>query len=316
MAEQEASSVDADAIALQGVEKTYKTRRGDVPALKGVSFTVNRGEIFGFAGPNGAGKSTAIKILVGLLTPDEGSCEIFSEPCGTINSKKLLGYLPEVTLYHEFMGALELLKIHAGLAGLSGEDSLSKCEQALERVGLGDRKKSRLSEFSKGMKQRFGIAQAIVGEPKLLILDELTSGLDPQAQASLLELLRELRDQGLTIFFSSHHLLEIEKICDSVAILHKGEVKAFGTLDEVLGEEQKLRVEVETTNTENKLDSIWVKEKDRTVVAYLDEKSTGSALQALGDQLQRVVSVRPQRRSLESLFLELTSDEERSEKTL
>jgi ABC-2 type transport system ATP-binding protein len=305
-----------DAIHFQDIQKTYRTRRGLVPALKGLSFAVNGGEIFGFAGPNGAGKSTAIKILVGLLNPDDGICKIFSEACGTIESKKMFGYLPEVTLYHEFMGALELLKIHAGLAGLRGKELEQKCEKALDRVGLSDRKKSRLSEFSKGMKQRFGIAQAIVGEPKLLILDELTSGLDPQAQASLLELLGDLRAQGLTIFFSSHHLAEIEKICDSVAILHKGELKAFGSLDQVLGVEQKLRVEIEAADADTQADSIWAKEGGRRMVAYLDEKSTASALQSLGPDLQRVVSVRPQRRSLESLFLELTADAEGSKQTL
>ena len=306
----------SEAIEFQKIEKTYKTRRGEIPALRGLTFSVNKGEIFGFAGPNGAGKSTAIKILVGLLTPDQGHANIFSKPCGSIESKKMLGYLPEVTLYHEFMNASELLRIHAGLAGLRGKDLEEKCEEALARVGLADRRGSRLSEFSKGMKQRFGIAQAIVGEPQLLILDELTSGLDPQAQASLLNLLRELRDQGLTIFFSSHHLAEIEKICDSVAILHKGELKAFGSLDSVLGEEQRLRVEVEVKSPDAERDAIWSKEDNRTLVAYLNEESTAGALQTLGDELERVVSVRPQRRSLESLFLELTTDEEERKDTL
>lgn len=304
------------AISFQGIQKIYQTKRGSIQAIKELSFSVCEGEIFGFAGPNGAGKSTAIKILVGLLSPDQGEGKIFSEACGTLAAKKMLGYLPEVTLYHEFMGAKELLKIHAGLAGLRGKDLDEKCDEALERVGLGDRMKSRLHEFSKGMKQRFGIAQAIVGEPKLLILDELTSGLDPQAQASLLDLLRELRQQGLTIFFSSHHLAEIEKICDSVAILHKGELRAFGSLNQVLGEEQKLRVEVELKNENLEPDSLWVKDKLSNFVAYLDEESTASAIQSLGEDLQRVVSVKPQRRSLESLFLELTTDHEEKKNTL
>lgn len=299
--------MSSDAIYFRDVKKTYRTRRGEVPALKGLSFDVGAGEIYGFAGPNGAGKSTAIKILVGLLRPDQGECRIFSEPCGTKAAKRMLGYLPEVTLYHEFMGALELLRIHASLAGLRGKEREAECERALDRVGLSDRKKSRLSEFSKGMKQRFGIAQAIVGSPKLLILDELTSGLDPQAQASLLELLSELRAQGLTIFFSSHHLAEIEKICDSVAIVHQGELKAAGPMDEVLGVEKKLRVEITTSESSPVLEEQpWSKSKTGSYVAYLGEEEAAIAVRSFGDQLKSIVSVQNKRRGLEDLFLELT----------
>ena len=200
------------AISFQSVSKTYKTRQGEIPALQDLSFDVPEGSIYGFAGPNGAGKSTALKILVGLITADSGRVDVFGNPGGTKEAKRLIGFLPEVTLYHEFMGAEELLRVHASLAGIASKDRTQKCEEALQKVGLIERRRSRLKEFSKGMKQRFGIAQAIVGEPRLLVLDELTSGLDPKAQASLLELFQELRSQGLTIFFSSHHLREIEKV--------------------------------------------------------------------------------------------------------
>lgn len=228
-------STQVTAITFESVNKTY---RNGVEALKGISFQVSEGDIYGFAGPNGAGKSTAIKILVGLVRPTSGTTKIFSEPGGSREAKQMIGYLPEVTLYHEFMTVEELLKIHATLAGIPASDAKDNCEKALERVGLSDRRKSRLKEFSKGMKQRFGIAQAIVGDPKILVFDELTSGLDPLAQASLLDLLTELRDQGLTIFFSSHHLREIERICDSVAVIDKGKIRYAGCLDKLLGEEE------------------------------------------------------------------------------
>ena len=307
----------SDAIQFRGVKKTYRTRRAEIPALKGIDFAVKSGEIFGFAGPNGAGKSTAIKILVGLLLPDDGECTIFSQPCGTRDAKRMLGYLPEVTLYHEFMSAQELLRVHAGLAGFRGKERDERCHKALERVGLSERKKSRLSEFSKGMKQRFGIAQAIVGEPKLLVLDELTSGLDPQAQASLLELLEELRSQGLTIFFSSHHLAEIEKICDSVAIVHKGEIKAVGSMNEVLGKEKKLRVEVQVHEEPADLDEkLWSKGQSGSLVAYLNEEAAGRAIRDLEDNLKSVISAHSQRQSLEDLFLELTESKTRAANTL
>lgn len=222
------------AVKFEGVRKTYRSKNGPVEAIRGIDLEIPEGQIFGFAGPNGAGKSTTIKILVGLLRPDEGNVEIFGHPSASMMAKKLVGFLPEVTLYHEFMGALELLKIHADIAGIPRSDRDKRCIEALEKVGLADRSKSRLKEFSKGMKQKFGIAQALVGDPKLLVFDELTSGLDPRAQASLLNLLTDLKKQGLTIFFSSHHLREIEKICDSMTIIHEGQLRCAGPMTSIL----------------------------------------------------------------------------------
>lgn len=222
------------AIELNELKKTYKTKAGEkIEALKGVSFEVRAGEIFGFVGPNGAGKSTAIKILVGLLEPSDGKATIFGHACGSAEACRALGFLPEVASYHEFMTARELLQIHAMLAGLDTKEAKTRCPEVLELVGLGERLDSRISSFSKGMKQRFGIAQALVGKPKLLILDELTSGLDPVVQRELQDLLKRLQEEGLTIFFSSHHLHEIEAVCDRVALLHRGELRKYGTLDEV-----------------------------------------------------------------------------------
>ena len=226
------------AVEFKDVRKTYRTKSRTVEALKGINLRIPENQIYGFAGPNGAGKSTSIKILVGLLRPDHGEVRIFNHPGGSNQAKRLIGFLPEVTLYHEFMGALELLRIHADIAGVPKSERDDRCPAALAKVGLDDRAKSRLKEFSKGMKQRFGIAQALVGDPKLLVFDELTSGLDPRAQASLLELLVDLKSQGMTVFFSSHHLREIEKICDSVTILHNGVLQCAGPLDSVLEDEE------------------------------------------------------------------------------
>ncbi len=223
------------AIEFIDLTKVYKTRTEERRALHGLSLSVDAGQIFGFAGPNGAGKSTAIKILIGIVKATSGTAEIFGHPCGSREGRCLLGFLPEVTLYHEFMGAEELLRIHAHLSGLPKSEHAERCRKVLEQVDLWDRRKSRIKEFSKGMKQKFGIAQALLGNPKLLVLDELTSGLDPTAQQHLLSLLEELKGEGYTIFFSSHHLEEIEKVCDSAAIIHQGALRASGTLEELLG---------------------------------------------------------------------------------
>lgn len=298
------------AISFDTVIKTYPSRQGGIEALKGLSLDVPAGQIYGFAGPNGAGKSTAIKILVGLIRPDAGKVKIFGHMGGSKEAKRLVGFLPEVTLYHEFMGAQELLRIHATLAGIASSERDKKCDEALAKVGLAERRKSRLKEFSKGMKQRFGIAQAIVGDPKLLVLDELTSGLDPQAQASLLTLLTELREQGLTIFFSSHHLREIEKVCDSVAVIHKGHLQCSGSLDSVLGKDERvsLKVRVKEGHKPSGPGIDWRKDSDGQFVATVKKTETISILKALEDVLESIHTVETRRQTLEELFHKLTSD--------
>jgi ABC-2 type transport system ATP-binding protein len=159
-----------NAVEFRELCKTYQTRRETREALKSLTLDIPQGQIFGFAGPNGAGKSTSIKILVGLVRASAGSISIFGHPAGSRAARELLGFLPEVTLYHEFMGAEELLAIHAHLAGLPPKEPKSRIQEVLENVGLWDRRRSRIRDFSKGMKQRFGIAQAILGRPKLLVL--------------------------------------------------------------------------------------------------------------------------------------------------
>ncbi len=225
------------AIELIGLKKTYRSRRSSQEALKGIDLTVEEGEVFGFIGPNGAGKSTTIKILLGLTRPTEGEARIFGHSCQESRCRSMLGYLPEVATYHEFMSADELLRVHAHLSGLPANEHQDRCAEVLELVGLKDRRGDRIKEFSKGMKQRFGIAQALIARPKLLILDELTSGLDPLAQAELMGILTDLKSQGITIFFSSHHMTEIENVCDSAAIIHLGLIRRCGKMEDLLGQD-------------------------------------------------------------------------------
>jgi ABC-2 type transport system ATP-binding protein len=231
------------AIDIKGLRKTYKVATGGTyEALRGVDLEVQEGHLFGFVGVNGAGKSTLIKSLIGLIHFNQGEAKIFGNPAGSIAARECLGYLPEVANYHEFMSARELLSIHAGLAKVPAAEIKSRCDECLEQVGLGARRDTRISEYSKGMKQRFGIAQALVGKPKLLILDELTSGLDPKAQLELREITAALKRAGTTIFFSSHHMNEVEAMCDHVAIIHRGLIRAQGTLDQLLAPEHKVKL--------------------------------------------------------------------------
>lgn len=291
------------AVVFDGLSKTYKTRTGEIHALDSLSFEIPEGHIFGFAGPNGAGKSTAIKILVGLVRAGSGKAEVFSHPCGSLEARKLLGFLPEVTLYHEFMGAAELLTVHAKLAKVPRSERAQRCEKALKTVGLWERRTSRLKEFSKGMKQRFGIAQALVGNPKLLVLDELTSGLDPHAQASLLALLQDLKAQGLTIFFSSHHLGEIERICDSAAIIHKGRLRVCGTIDELLGDKQGVRLTLRCeSGVLEKLPGSWQPTQDSGHSCLLEQAQASEVLKVVHAGNASLVSFENRRQTLEELF--------------
>lgn len=298
-----------NAVDFRELSKTYKTRRETRQALDSLTLSIPPGQIYGFAGPNGAGKSTSLKILVGLVQATSGSVEIFGHPAGSRQARELLGFLPEVTLYHEFMGVEELLRIHAHLAGLPRDQHDARIQDVLEKVGLWERRTSRISDFSKGMKQRFGIAQSILANPKLLVLDELTSGLDPHAQANLLDLLLELKEQGLTIFFSSHHLVEIEKICDSVAILHKGTLRASGTLDELLGDGKRVTITVRPG--EVKLDSaLWHAAADGTAKRSVPREDSGAVISELREQQVEIVELRSERQSLDLLFQQLTPEKE------
>ena len=300
-----------NAVEFRDLCKTYKTRTETRTALQGLTLDISQGQVYGFAGPNGAGKSTSIKILVGLVRATSGSVTVFGHPAGSREARAQLGFLPEVTLYHEFMGAEELLGIHANLAGMPVSEHKPRIQEVLEIVGLWERKASRIKDFSKGMKQRFGIAQAILARPKLLVLDELTSGLDPQAQAKLLSLIRQLKEQGLTIFFSSHHLAEIEKVCDSVAILHRGTLRAHGSLDELLGEGGRCTLKVRPPATGAALDTkVWAANGDNTFTRSVERDQVTTELDALRAAGAEIVDLRSERQSLESVFYRLTPEVE------
>lgn len=306
------------AIEVKSLTKTFRTLRGPVEALRGLDLQVHKGEIFGYIGMNGAGKSTSIKILLGLIQATSGQAQIFGNPAGTLSARRLVGYLPEVATYHEFMSAEELLHLHARLAGVSGSEIARRCDYALGVVGLSERRKSRLSEFSKGMKQRFGIAQALIGEPPLLILDELTSGLDPFAQRDLRDILLSLRAKNITVFFSSHYMTEIESVCDRAAIIHKGRLQVCGTIDELTRNEHL--VEILLAIPEPALDQLG----DVRIEASDDPtlRKVRLARQDADGFLARAVAagcsirdLRTVQRSLEDVFYSVTRDQEQEVKS-
>lgn len=202
---------------------TYGRGKKKTQAIKDLSFNINRGETVGFIGPNGAGKSSTIKTLMGFIFPQSGSVRVFGEKAGSVASRRQTGYLPEVSLYYPFMKAREVLELYGGLHGMSKKALRGRIPELLDMVGLDGKGEILLKNFSKGMQQRVGIAQAIISDPDLLVFDELSSGLDPLGRFDLREVLEDLKARGKTIFFSSHELYEVESLCDRVIMINQGE---------------------------------------------------------------------------------------------
>jgi ABC-2 type transport system ATP-binding protein len=229
-------NVDNQAIRIRALFKTFRTglRRKKTRALKGLDLDVARGEIFGFLGPNGAGKTTAIKILVGLLKADSGEASLLGRPVADVSCRRRMAYLPELPDFYDYLTPVELL-FHCGLlSGLDRHHIKRRVPELLERVGLDPEEKRSLRKFSKGMLQRVGIAQTMLADPDVYILDEPMGGLDPLGRRWVKDLILELGKSGKTVFFSSHVLSEAEAVCDRVAFLHRGRLMAQGSLREVL----------------------------------------------------------------------------------
>jgi len=220
-------------LELNGLEKTYP---GGQQALRGLDLSVKRGEVFGFLGPNGAGKTTTIKILLGFCQPTAGTARVCGGDPANPDTRRSLGYLPEVADYYGFLSAPELLAFYGRLCGMTRVDLGERIPATLEKVGLADVGKKRIGTFSKGMKQRVGLAQALLHDPAILILDEPLSGLDPLGRRQVRNIICELRNEGKTVFFSSHELSEAEMIADRVAILKNGRVRQQGPIAEIAGD--------------------------------------------------------------------------------
>ena len=222
---------DSPAIVTKDLAKRY----GNLVALAGLSMSIPRGSVFGFLGPNGAGKTTSVKLLLGLASPSGGTAEILGRPIGAIASRRRVGYLPELFRYQPWMSAREVLALHCRLADIDRAAWDREIADALAVVGLTERATSRVGTFSKGMQQRLGLGVALLGDPELVLLDEPTSALDPVGRHDVREIIRTLRDRGVTVFLNSHLLSEVEQVCDRVAIVDHGKVIADGTLEELLG---------------------------------------------------------------------------------
>jgi ABC-2 type transport system ATP-binding protein len=225
------------ALATTDLTKDYAVgfwRKRPYRALDRLTLEVEAGEVFGFLGPNGAGKTTTLKLLMRLVFPTSGHAELLGRPLGDTDAKRRIGYLPENPYFYDYLSAEELLEYFAGLFGYSAAERRARATHLLDEVGIGGERRLQLRKFSKGMLQRVGIAQALINDPELVILDEPMSGLDPLGRRDVRSLILRLRDRGVTVFFSSHVLSDAEALCSRVAILAKGRLLTSGRLSDML----------------------------------------------------------------------------------
>lgn len=277
-------------------------------AVQDLSFTVPRGQIFGFLGPNGAGKTTTINMLLGNIRPTQGDATLLGQPVGSQDVRAKVGFLPEKFQFHDFLTAEEFLDLHGKLYGMGADARRRRIPEVLEQVGLSDRRKSKISAFSKGMQQRVGLAQAILNDPELVILDEPTSALDPLGRREVREIVSQLKAAGKTVLLNSHLLGEIEMTCDHVAILKRGEVVRQGPIDDLLA--APATVEMRIGNITPPLVRA-LEELARTVTVdgqqvtatFSEEEVIPEMAAAVVKSGGRLLSLIPRRESLEDLFI-------------
>jgi ABC-2 type transport system ATP-binding protein len=297
--------------AIQTVNLSKKF--GKTVALAGLSMTVPRGEVFGFLGPNGAGKTTSVKLLLGLLKPSGGEAWLLGRPIGDLDTRRKIGYLPELFRYQGWLSAREVLALHCELAPLPRSSWNDEITSALETVGLTDRATDRVGTFSKGMQQRLGLAAALVGEPELVFLDEPTSALDPVGRHDVREIIRGLASRGTAVFLNSHLLSEVEQLCDRVAVVDHGRVIASGTMDELLGGTAvKVRVSGLSPADVGKLSSFGDvdDEGDQLTFTRLTPERVPDLVAEIVALGGRVYEVAPRHQTLEDRFLQLLEEEE------
>jgi len=300
---------------IQPIE-THELRKvyGNTVAVDGITLSVAKGEAFGFLGPNGAGKTTTIKILLGLVHPTMGQARLLGHAPGDPAVMGRVGFLPEYFRFHPWLTATDFLDLHGRLYGMSAEQCRRRIPQLLERVGLADRANSHLGEFSKGMAQRIGLAQALLNEPEVVFLDEPTSGLDPLGRREVRDLIRELRNDGVTVFLNSHFLSEVEITCDRIAIVKRGRVACVGTLDELT--RGSVEVEVHATGLTPELQEglgrwgrILSADGDRFILAVEGEEVLPAIAGWLVEGGARLYALSPRRLSLEELFVRIMKEE-------
>ena len=317
--------LDNYVIQVETLTKNYRQnwlRHRVIEALRNVSFGVRRGEIFGLLGPNGAGKTTMVKVLLGIVRKTVGSASLMGYHTGSRKARRHVGYLPEQLRIAPHHTANTALAYYARLSGMSTLLIKQRIEPILDRVGLDDCHRLSVKNYSKGMIQRLGLAQALLHNPQLLILDEPTDGLDPIGRSKVRTILNELREEGCTVFLNSHLLQEVELICDRVAILNRGTLRFVGTIGEATAKMEatrQLHVVIELQGTESVIRKAFAtrnltnwseihSNRYSLTVRMEDQKDVDGLVDALRRRGLSIINLAPKRASLEEAFLEMLVD--------
>lgn len=306
-----------DAIVIDKLSKTHRPAwpwQQAVTTLHEVSLSVGYGEIFGFLGPNGAGKTTTMKIVLGLMRATTGTVELLGRPALDVDVHKSIGYLPESPYFYDYLTAEEFLWFYGRLGQVNPSDLQQRIPTLLAQVGLTEARYRPLRKFSKGMLQRIGLAQALIHDPQLVMLDEPMSGLDPVGRKDVRDIILGLRDQGKTIFFSTHIISDVEMICDRVGILAKGRMVTVGSMDELVNRNVAQSVEVicegidgESIPLVKEVAMRVLQRGNRCWMALPGQQRLEEVLAAVRQAGGRLVSIIPHKGSLEEIFLERTS---------
>jgi ABC-2 type transport system ATP-binding protein len=304
------------AVEIAGLTKSYTAgffRQKRIAALQPLHLAIEEGETFGFLGPNGAGKTTTLKLLMGIVFPTAGSAKILGRDFRDPHVRKEIGFLPEQPYFYDYLSAPELLDYYAQLSGVSHEERRKRIPRLLERIGLADVGKKQLRKFSKGMLQRVGIAQAIIHNPRVVFLDEPMSGLDPVGRREIRELILSLKQDGKTVFFSTHILSDAEALCDRVAVIHKGVLRGIGVVEDL------------KSQTADKSEIVWQGARALAAVSGMVSKAhvTGEVVRGVVDsaeldqlleklrrEMAHLISVTPLHGALEDYFVTHTSERE------
>ena len=283
-------TMSVPAISIQNLTKVFPVpfKRERITAVRELSLTVEPGQVYGLLGPNGSGKSTTMKIVLGLITPTIGRTEIFGLDSRLVESREAVGFLPENPYFYKFLTGIETLRFFGKLCGLSGRALEERARDLLARVGLKDAADRRIGGYSKGMLQRIGLAQALVQQPRLLVLDEPTAGVDPAGSREIRDLILDFKHRGLTVLLCSHLLSQVQEICDRVGILHQGRLVREGRLDDLISIENQTELIIENSTPE--------------LLTELRSRIAASGA--------RVVEQRKPQQNLERYFLDVTGGEQ------
>jgi len=282
------------AVAVEGLTKVFPVpfRRKSITAVRDLNLRVEAGEVYGLLGPNGSGKSTTLKIILGLAWPTRGRTEIFGRDSSLVESRQAVGFLPENPYFYKFLTGEETLRFFGKLCRVNGSRLKSRVRELLELVGLTNARDQRLSTYSKGMLQRIGLAQALINEPKLVVLDEPTAGVDPAGSRDIRNLIVDLKQCGITVLLSSHLLTQVQEICDRVGILARGVLVREGRLEELIAIENRSELVLENAS--------------EALVNEIEKLAANSNA--------RLIDRRKSTTTLERLFLEATQESESSAK--